>query len=143
MKYVKKSPWVLYYDVFSCNDCDIEGLSHLTPIYDVERFGTINTGDPKRADVLLITGTVNDQNKEVVKQLYDQMPEPKVVVAVGICACSGGIFKDYYNILGGVNTIISVDVYVPGCAARLESIIDEVVKGPGPLEKKQKMEMKS
>ncbi len=144
MTYVKKSPWLLHYDASSCNGCDIEVLACLTPVYDVERFGIINTGDPKQADILLITGAVNDQNKEVVKQLYEQMPEPNVVVAVGICACSGGIFKDCYNILGGVDTVIPVDVYVPGCAARPESIIDGVVKGLGVLEEKRnRMEAKA
>ena len=127
----------MHYDASSCNGCDIEVLACLTPVYDVERFGVINTGDPKQADIFLITGAVNDQNKEVVKQLYDQMPEPKVVVAVGICACSGGIFKDCYNILGGVDKVIPVDVYVPGCAARPEAIIDGVVKGLDVLEQKR------
>ena len=128
----------MHYDASSCNGCDIEVLACLTPLYDVERFGIINTGDPKQADVLLITGSVNDQNKEVVKQLYDQMPEPKVVVAVGICACTGGIFKDCYNVLGGVDKVIPVDVYVPGCAARPESIIDGVVKGLAVLDEKNR-----
>ena len=138
MAYTTKSPWILHYDASSCNGCDIEVLACLTPLYDVERFGIINTGDPKQADILLITGAVNDQNKNVVKQLYEQMPEPKVVVAVGICACSGGVFRDCYNILGGVDTVIPVDVYVPGCAARPESIIDGVVKGLTVLEEKTK-----
>ncbi len=127
----------MHYDASSCNGCDIEVLACLTPVYDVERFGIINTGDPKQADIFLVTGAVNDQNKDVVKQLYDQMPEPKVVVAVGICACSGGIFKDCYNILGGVDKVIPVDVYVPGCAARPEAIIDGVVKGLDVLEQKR------
>ena len=138
MTYTTKSPWILHYDASSCNGCDIEVLACLTPLYDVERFGIINTGDPKQADILLITGAVNDQNKNVVKQLYEQMPEPKVVVAIGICACSGGVFRDCYNILGGVDTVIPVDVYVPGCAARPESIIDGVVKGLTVLEEKTK-----
>ena len=132
-----KSPWLMHYDASSCNGCDIEVLACLTLVYDVERFGVINTGDPKQADIFLVTGAVNDQNKEVVKQLYDQMPEPKVVVAVGICACSGGIFRDCYNILGGVDQVIPVDVYVPGCAARPEAIIDGVVKGLDVLEQKR------
>ena len=137
MTSTSKSPWILHYDASSCNGCDIEVLACLTPLYDAERFGVINTGDPKQADVLLITGAVNDQNKDVVRQLYDQMPEPKVVVAVGICACNGGIFRDCYNILGGVDNVIPVDVYVPGCAARPESIIDGIVKGVGALEEKR------
>jgi len=144
MSYVTKSPWVIHYDGSSCNGCDIEVLACLTPMYDVERFGIINTGNPKHADVFLITGAVNEQNKGVVKQIYEQMPEPKVVVAIGICATSGGIFKECYNILGGTDTVIPVDVYVPGCAARPEAIIDGVVKGLGVLaEKRETMIAKS
>ena len=81
-----------------------------------------------QADIFLITGGINTQNQAVVKQLYDQMAEPKVVVAVGTCACTGGIFKECYNILGGADTTVPVDIYVPGCAARPQSIIDGVVK---------------
>lgn len=123
-----KSPWLLHYDGSSCNGCDIEVLACLTPVYDVERFGIINTGNPKHADILLITGGVNQRAARVVKNLYDQMPHPKVVVAVGACACTGGIFHDCYNILGGIDKVIPVDVYVPGCAARPEAIIDGVVQ---------------
>ncbi len=137
MAKMSKSPWVLHYDAASCNGCDIEVLACLTPIYDAERFGVINTGDPKHADIFLITGGINEQCKDVVKQLYDQMPSPKVVEAVGICACSGGVFKDTYNILGGADTVIPVDVYVPGCAARPESIIDGIVKAIGILDEKR------
>ncbi|SEU12831.1 ech hydrogenase subunit C [Lacrimispora sphenoides] len=138
MSVVKKSPWILHYDGTSCNGCDIEVLACLTPLYDVERFGIINTGNPKHADILLITGSVNEQNIPVVKQLYEQMPDPKAVVAVGICATSGGIFAECYNVVGGVDKVIPVDVYVPGCAARPESIIDGVVKALDILEVKRK-----
>ncbi len=131
-----KSPWVLHYAATSCNGCDIEVLACLTPLYDVERFGIINTGNPKHADILLITGSVNEQNRDVVKNLYDQMPDPKVVIAIGICATSGGIFRECYNVYGGVDSTIPVDVYIPGCACRPEAIIDGVVKGLGVLEQK-------
>ena len=137
MSYITKSPWVIHYDGSSCNGCDIEVLACLMPMYDVERFGIINTGNPKHADVFLVTGSVNEQNKNVVKQIYEQMPEPKVVVAIVICACNGGIFRECYNILGGVDTVIPVDAYVPGCAARPEAIIDAVVTGLGILEQKR------
>lgn len=136
MAQIKKSPWLLHYDAASCNGCDIEVLACLTPVYDVERFGIINTGDPKQADILLITGGVNSENQTVVEQIYSQMPNPKVVVAVGICACTGGVFKECYNIVGGVDKVIPVDIYVPGCAARPESIIDGVVKALDLLQKK-------
>lgn len=91
MGFEKKSPWLIHYDGSSCNGCDIEVLACLTPLYDVERFGIVNTGDPKHADIFLVTGGVNAQNLPVVRQIYDQMPEPKVVIAVGTCACTGGV----------------------------------------------------
>jgi ech hydrogenase subunit C len=136
MAYFKKSPWIFHYDASSCNGCDIEVLACLTPLYDIERFGIINTGNAKHADIFLVTGSVNEQNRSVIKNLYDQMADPKVVVAIGICATSGGIFRTCYNVQGGIDKLIPVDVYVPGCAARPESIIDGVVKALGVLEQK-------
>ena len=144
MSNVSKSPWVIHYDGSSCNGGDIEVLAALSPLYDAERFGVVNTGNPKHADILLVTGAVNAQNTEVLREIYDQMIEPKVVVACGICACSGGIcacsggvFHDCYNVLGGVDKAIPVDVYAPGCAIRPETIIDAVVEGIGVLEEKR------
>jgi ech hydrogenase subunit C len=136
MSFLKKSPWIMHYDGSSCNGCDIEVLACLTPLYDIERFGIVNTGNPKHADILLITGSINEQNINIVRNLYNQMPEPKVVAAIGICATSGGIFRECYNVKGGVDTVIPVDIYIPGCAARPESIIDGVVAALGVLEKK-------
>ena len=123
-----KSPWVVHFDCGSCNGCDIEVLACLTPVYDLERFGIVNVGNPKHADVLLVTGSVNSRNKTVLKNIYEQMPEPKAVVALGTCAMSGGMFRDCYNVVGGVDRVIPVDVYVPGCPAKPEAIIDGVVK---------------
>lgn len=137
MSYISKSPWVIHYDGSSCNGCDIEVLAALTPLYDAERFGVVNTGNPKHADIFLVTGSVNERNKAVVKEIYEQMVEPKVVVACGICACTAGIFKDCYNVLGGVDSVIPVDVYAPGCAIRPEAIIDAVVESIGILEQKR------
>ncbi|MDR1015609.1 MAG: NADH-quinone oxidoreductase subunit NuoB [Coriobacteriales bacterium] len=137
MSSTAKSPWLIHYDASSCNGCDIEVLACLTPMYDAERFGVINTGNPKHADLFLVTGSVNERNIAVVRQIYEQMIEPKVVIACGICACSGGIFKECYNTLGGVDVAIPVDVYAPGCAVRPEAIIDAVVEGLGVLEEKR------
>lgn len=137
MTYLKRSPWIIHYDASSCNGCDIEVLACLTPMYDVERFGIVNTGNPKHADIFVVTGSINEQNREVVKNIYEQMPDPKVVVAVGICATSGGVFRECYNVSGGIDKIIPVDVYVPGCAARPESIIDGIVKSLSILEEKR------
>jgi ech hydrogenase subunit C len=137
MSFFSRSPWILHYDGSSCNGCDIEVLACLTPLYDVERFGIVNTGNPKHADILLVTGSVNERNIEIIQNLYRQMPDPKVVVAVGACACSGGIFARAYNVQGGIDQVVPVDVYVPGCAARPESIIDGVVEGIAALEQKR------
>lgn len=123
----RRSPWLLHFDCGSCNGCDIETLACLTPVYDVERFGVVNVGNPKHADILLVTGTVNHRNREVLAVLFEQMPEPKVVVAIGACGLSGGIFREAPNVVGGVDKVIPVDVYVPGCPARPEAIIDGVV----------------
>jgi ech hydrogenase subunit C len=133
-----KSPWIIHYDASSCNGCDIEVLACLTPIFDVERLGVVNTGNPKHADIFLVTGAVNEQSRDVIRNIYNQMPEPKVVVAVGTCAASGGIFRECYNISGGIDSVIPVDVYVPGCAARPEAIVDGVVKALGVLEQKHR-----
>ena len=135
LKKIKRSVYVYRVDCGGCNGCEIEIFGSITPVFDVERFGIVNIGDPKHADVLLVTGTVNQRNKDVLKNLYDQMPEPKAVIAIGACACTGGVFQDCYNVVGGVDHVIPVDVYVPGCAAKPEAIIDgvvlalEVVKG--------------
>lgn len=139
MAYLKKSPWIIHYDASSCNGCDIEILACLSPMYDVERFGIINTGNPKHADIFVVTGTVNEQNREIILNIYNQMPNPKAVVAVGICATSAGVFRECYNVAGGIDMLIPVDVYVPGCAARPESIIDGIVTALGILEEKRKI----
>jgi ech hydrogenase subunit C len=133
-----KSPWLLHFDCGSCNGCDIEVLACLTPVYDVERFGIINVGNPMHADIMLVTGTVNHRNKKVLANLYEQMPHPKVVVAIGACGLSGGVFRDAYNVVGGVDKVIPVDVYVSGCPAKPEAIIDGVVMALGKFEEKVK-----
>jgi len=137
-KSILKSPWLLHYDAGCCNGCDIEILATLTPLYDVERFGIIPIGNPKQADLFLVTGPVNYRNRRVLRRLYDQMPHPKIVVAVGTCASTGGVFHNCYNILGGVDQAIPVDVYVPGCAVRPESILEGVMMGLARLEAKMR-----
>ena len=87
----------------------------------------VNVGNPKHADVLLVTGPANRRSARVLRNLYEQMPDPKAVIVVGTCGCSGGVFHNCYNVLGGIDKVIPVDVYVPGCAAKPEAIIDGVV----------------
>ncbi|WP_456455080.1 NADH-quinone oxidoreductase subunit B family protein [Thermovibrio sp.] len=137
-KFRKKSPWILHYNTGSCNGCDIEILACLAPKYDIERFGALNRGNPKQSDILLVTGPVTKRAKERLLRLYFEMPEPKVVVAVGACACTGGVFRHMYNVLNGVDKVIPVDVYVPGCASRPEAIIDGLLKAVEILENKRK-----
>ncbi|MBU0720280.1 NADH-quinone oxidoreductase subunit B family protein [bacterium] len=137
-KYRKKSPWILHYNAGSCNGCDIEILAALAPKYDLERFGVINTGNPKQSDIFLVTGPVTFRSRERLVELYTQMPEPKVVIALGSCTCTGGVFRDMYNVEDGIDRYIPVDVYVPGCAASPELLIDGVVKALEILEEKTK-----
>jgi len=140
---ISKSPWIVHYNANSCNGCDIELLACLTPMYDVERFGIINVGNPKHADVLVVTGSANHKNARVLKNIYDQMPDPKVVVAMGVCTSSGGIFAEGYNVLGGIDKVIPVDVFVPGCPVRPEAMIDGVVKALSILEAKRDLATKA
>lgn len=133
-----KSPWIVHVNCNSCNGCDIEVLACLTPLYDAERFGVINIGTPKQADIMVVTGSVNHKNINVLKNIYDQMPSPKAVVAVGACATTGGIFHNCYNVIGGADEVVPVDVYVPGCCPRPEAILDGIVQAAVILEKKRK-----
>jgi membrane-bound hydrogenase subunit mbhJ len=122
------SPWAIHYNSGSCNGCDIEILATLTPRYDAERLGVKLQGSPRHADVLIGTGSVTRQSRERLIRVYEQMPEPKFVVAVGACALSGGVFQGCYNIMGGIDEVIPVDVFVPGCPPRPEAILDGIVK---------------
>jgi membrane-bound hydrogenase subunit mbhJ len=102
----------------------------------VERFGILLEPSPRHADVLLVTGVVTNQVASRLKRIYEQMPNPKFVVAIGACACSGGVFEGNYNVVGGADKVIPVDVYIPGCAPKPEAIIDGILK----LLKKRKEE---
>lgn len=123
-----KSPWVFHFNAGGCNGCDIETLAALIPRYDIERFGMILRGSPRHADVMLLTGTVTRQIKNRLIRIYEQMPEPKFVIALGSCSLSGGVFQQCYNVQEGADKVIPVDVYVPGCPPRPQAIIDGAVK---------------
>jgi ech hydrogenase subunit C len=129
----KKSPWILHLNSGACNACDIEVIAALTPRFDVERFGVLLKATPRHADVIVATGPVTRQIKDRIIRIYEQTPEPKFVVAVGACAMSGCVYRGAYNSLGGLDQVIPVTAYVPGCPARPDAILDGVVKLLGTL----------
>jgi len=133
-----KSPWIIHFNTGACNGCDIEIVDALTPKYDIERFGILLKGTPRHADVMIVSGPVTRQQAKRFKRIYDQMPNPKFVLAVGTCACSGGVFDGCYSVLGGIDKVVPVSAYIPGCPARPEAIIDAVVKLIKELEKSAK-----
>lgn len=117
------SPWAIHYNSGSCNGCDIELLTLLTPRFDVERLGIKLQGSPRHADVLIVTGPVTLQSRDRLLRIYEQMPEPKFVVALGGCGLSGGVFHGSYSIVGSIDQVLPVNVYIPGCPPRPEAII--------------------
>ncbi len=133
----RRSPWIIHFNAGACNGCDIEVVDAMTPRFDLERAGIIKQGSPRHADVLVCTGAVSLQIRDRLVQIYEQMPDPKFVVAVGACACSGGIFKDCYCVEGGIDAVIPVDVYVPGCAVRPEALIAAITQLLEKLEDKE------
>ncbi len=123
-----KSPWILHFNTGACNACDIEIIAALTPVYYFERFCLQLKVTPRHADVFVCSGPVTRQTADRLERIYEQMPHPKFVVAVGTCACSGGVFKGCYNVGGGIDSKIPVSAYIPGCPASPQAIIDGVVK---------------
>ena len=128
-----KSPWILHLNSGACNACDIEVIDALTPRFDVERLGVLLKATPRHADVIVATGPVTRQMRDRLIRIYDQVPDPKFVIAVGACAMSGCVYRGAYNILGGLDQAIPVDIYVPGCPVRPDAVLDAVVKLLGKL----------
>ncbi len=128
MSYMQKSPWVIHFDGAGCRGCGSEVKSCFAPLYDFENNGIKMTDNPKHADILLITGLIDNENSDLLVRIYDNMIPPKRVVAVGACACSAGMFEGCDSVVSGTDNVIPVDVYVPGCASRPENIIEGIIK---------------
>ena len=117
----------------ACNNCDIEILDTLTPRYDLERFGITLVGSIRHADVILLSGVFNKKSAVRVRRVYEQAPKPVVVVAFGMCACSGRMFRGSYNVDEPVRNYIPIDAYIPGCPPKPEAMISGIVKLIGKL----------
>jgi len=130
-KVFPKSLWVYHVNTGACNGCDIEVIDTLTPYYDAERFGIKLVGSPRHADVLLVSGPVTRQILPALKRLYEAVPDPKLVFAIGACAAGGGIWKNSYNVIGGIDNVVQVNMYVPGCPPRPEAILHAVAVALG------------
>ena len=115
-------------DAGSCNGCDYEINALNNPFNDIERFGIHFVASPRHADMLLVTGTASRNMEQALIKTYHATPDPKLVVAVGACACSGGIFQNSYAARNGIDGIIPVDVYVPGCPPRPQAILYGILK---------------
>ena len=124
----KKSLWVFHFGGSSCNNCDIEILDCLTPRYDLERFGIQLVGSIRHADVMLVSGSINRKCSGRLLEVYRQAPRPILVVAIGACGCTGGIFSEGNTFAGPVDKLIPVDAYIPGCPPKPEAIIAGLVK---------------
>ena len=136
LKLFPRSLWVYHVNAGACNGCDIEVINVLTPYYDAERFGIKLVGSPRHADVLLVSGPVTRPIVPHLKRLLEAVPEPKLVFAIGACACGGGIWHDTYNVVGGANKVMPVNFYVPGCPPRPEAIVYGVALALGAVPKK-------
>ena len=131
-----KSLWIYHVNTGSCNGCDIEIVDVITPFYDAERFGIKLAGSPRHADIMLVSGPVTRQALPSLRRAYAAIPDPKLVIVVGSCGCGGNLWFDTYNVTGGVDKVIPVNYYIPGCPPRPEAILYGVAVALGLAPKK-------
>ena len=125
---IGKSPWISFIDLGGCNGCTLEVIEAVTPKYDLERFGIKIVGNPKHADILVVSGTITTKSLESLKMIISQVSKPYYVIALGSCAISGGITRLSYNSKGPLDSIVNVDMYIPGCPPKPEAIIHGILK---------------
>lgn len=114
---------------FATSCCGIEMMHTALADFDIARFGSeVFRGSPRQADLLICAGTITSKMAPCLVKLYNQMPEPKYVIAMGACAVSGGMFSDSYNVIQGIDTILPVDIYLAGCPPKPEALIDALIK---------------
>ena len=128
-----RSVHIRHLDAGSCNGCDWEMAALTGPVYDIQRLGFDFVASPRHADVLMVTGPVTRNLEIAAKKTFAAVPAPKLVVAVGTCACSGGICGKSYASNGGVDNILPVDVYIPGCPPRPQALISGLMKAAGKM----------
>ncbi|HLF75867.1 MAG TPA: NADH-quinone oxidoreductase subunit B family protein [Dehalococcoidia bacterium] len=128
---LKRSLHIRHLDSGSCNGCDWELTALLNPVYDIQRLGIDFVASPRHADLLLVTGTMTRNLEQAARLTYDAMPEPRLVVAVGACAMGGGVFSGSYATAPSVDSVLPVDVFIPGCPPRPEAIIHGLLAAVG------------
>ena len=133
-KRFKRSLHIRHLDSGSCNGCDWELPALLNPFYDIQRLGIDFVASPRHADLLLVTGVMTRNLQQAARLTYEAMPEPRLVVAVGACAISGGVFAQSYAASPGVEPVLPVDVFIPGCPPRPEAIIHGILLAANRLE---------
>jgi membrane-bound hydrogenase subunit mbhJ len=133
----QRSPWLFHLNTGGCNGCDIELVACLTPRYDVEQLGIRLEGSPWHADVLCVSGPVTRTTRPALETIYAQVPEPKVVVAIGSCPASCNVFAGSPTMEGPLDEIVPVDVYVPGCPPRPDAIIEGIAQAVAILAQKR------
>jgi len=134
-----RSPWVYLVNTGSCNGCDIEVVASLTPRYDAEQVGVLRQGSPKHADILVVTGPLTLRTKDALLEIYAEVPEPKVVVAVGSCPATGNVFAGSPTVMDGVCDVVPVDIFVPGCPPRPQAIIEGIAQAAALLAEKHSL----
>ena len=122
----RRSPWVYRLNAGSCNGCDIEIAPCFCPRYDGEQIGAVLQGSPKHADILLISGPITLRTRAILKDIYEQIPWPKAVIALGSCPASGNVFSGSPTVVGSAEAIVPVDLYVPGCPPRPQAILEAI-----------------